>query len=387
MDDFEDFLEDAAHYPGGHAAGIAFPRSTADVVDVLAGARAVLPIGAQSSLTGGATPMGELILTTSKMARIIDLGAEVRGAGHGTITVEPGVTVAALQERLAESGAWFPPAPTFTGACAGGIVATNAAGAATFKYGSIRDWVEALTVVLADGTVLDVSRGAQRAVQGRFVIDTSRGPVVIPVPTYAMPRVAKRSAGYHAEPDMDLIDLFIGSEGTLGVITRVTFRTVSPVPHVAFALIPCLSESQGLGLTNALRDGSMMTWRTRDPNGIDVSAIEMMDRRSLDIVREDGAGRRHDVAIPRQCELALLVQLEIGRYYPRNRVCADSGCVDGRGGLSARRLLPRPGRRRRPRGHGVGAAREQTPGRRSARRPRGRAIRRQPARRRGETFD
>ena len=159
-----DYLVDAAHFPGGHAAGIVFPRSTADVVDVLATSASVLPVGAQSSLTGGATPMGEVILATTKMARIVDVQP-------GRITVEPGVTVAAMQERLDRGGAWFPPVPTFTGACAGGIVATNAAGAATFKYGSTRDWVEALTVVLADGTVLELERGseprARRTVRAR----------------------------------------------------------------------------------------------------------------------------------------------------------------------------------------------------------------------------
>ncbi len=154
----DDWLVDAANYPGGHAAGLVFPRTTADVVDILASSATVLAVGAQSSLTGGATPMGEVILATTKMNGIVDVRP-------GRITVEPGVTVAAMQERLGEAGAWFPPAPTFTGACAGGIVATNAAGAATFKYGSTRDWVEALTVVLADGTVLELERGARHAVQ------------------------------------------------------------------------------------------------------------------------------------------------------------------------------------------------------------------------------
>ena len=125
-------------------------------------------------------------------------------------------------------GAWFPPAPTFTGACAGGIVSTNAAGAATFKYGSTRDWVDGLTVVLADGTVLDVRRGEHLAVRGRFTLDTRSGRITVPRPVVCMPAVPKRSAGYYAAPGMDLIDLFIGSEGTLGVITQVTFRIVSP---------------------------------------------------------------------------------------------------------------------------------------------------------------
>jgi D-lactate dehydrogenase (cytochrome) len=309
--DCRDYLDDAAHFPGGHAAGVVFPRTTDDVVEILATSSSVLAIGAQSSLTGGATPMGELILATTRMARIVDVGP-------GRITVQPGVTVAAMQERLAASGAWFPPAPTFTGACAGGIVATNAAGAATFKYGSTRNWVEALTVVLADGTVLELQRGTSCACGGQdgrdaeqLTIDTRHGRVRVPVPTYSMPRVAKRSAGYHAASGMDLIDLFVGSEGTLGVITQITFRTLSPAPKFALALVPCSSEHQGLALAKALRDASKTTWTTRDSAGIDVSAIEHLDERSLQIVRDDGADARCNVTVPRGTSLALLVQLEL----------------------------------------------------------------------------
>ena len=101
-----------------------------------------------------------------------------------------------MQDALARAGAWFPPAPTFTGAFAGGIVATNAAGAATFRHGAVRPWVQALTVVLADGSdvVAALKRGERRA---------SRRSAVVPVPTYRMPDVAKVSAGYYAAPDMD----------------------------------------------------------------------------------------------------------------------------------------------------------------------------------------
>jgi D-lactate dehydrogenase (cytochrome) len=297
------YLEDAAHFPGGHAAGVVFPRTEGDVADVLRSARTVLPIGAQSSLTGGATPMGELILSTSKMS-----GIEI---APGRIVVGAGVTVAAMQERLAHAGAWFPPVPTFTGACAGGIVATNAAGAATFKYGSVRRWVAGLTVVLADGTVLDVRRGQYLASQRRFEIETRSGSVAFAAPSYRMPDVAKCSAGYYAAPDMDLIDLFIGSEGTLGIITRVTFRTVTPAPNVVLALVPCPDEASAIALTGRLRDASIGTWRDRSASGIDAAAIEHIDQRSLEIVREDGADRRNNVVIPEASRIALLVQLEL----------------------------------------------------------------------------
>jgi D-lactate dehydrogenase (cytochrome) len=306
------FLEDAAHFPGGHAAGVVFPRDAQEVADALASCEAVLPIGAQSSLTGGATPMGETILATSKMTRVLE-------QDDSRIRVQAGVTVQALQEHLARSGAWFPPAPTFTGACAGGIVATNAAGAATFKYGTVRDWVEALTVVLSDGTILEIRRGEHVANGRQLRVPARTGEVAVAVPSYAMPRVPKRSAGYHAEAGMDLVDLFIGSEGTLGVIVDVTFRILAPAPAGALALVPCASETQGLRLADAIRRASRETWRTRDPNGIDAAAIEHLDRRSIEIVREDGAGAKHDVAFPPGAELALLVQLELPRDTTQER--------------------------------------------------------------------
>jgi D-lactate dehydrogenase (cytochrome) len=309
--DYQPFLTDSAHFAGGHAAGMVFARSVETVVEAVLSNRSVLPIGAQSSLTGGATPMGETILSTARMNRVLDVGRE-------RITVESGVTVDAMQQALAAVGGWFPPAPTFTGATAGGIVATNAAGAATFKYGTTRDWVEALTVVLADGTVLDLARGGQRADDIRVVVQTRSGERIVSVPAYEMPKTAKRSAGYHAERDMDIIDLFIGSEGTLGIVTRVTFRALAPTPTVAVAFVPCPTERAGIDLVSRLRTASLATRRDRDELGIDVSAIEHMDRRSIRILEEDGVARRHNLSIPPATEMILLVQLELPRATPES---------------------------------------------------------------------
>src|SRR6476620_6532867 len=148
-------LEDAAHFPGGHANGLIAATCEADIDQALAGAAPVLPIGAQSSLTGGATPMGEVVLATNRLNRILDIGAD-------TVRVESGVALTDLDQALRRAGRYYPPVPTFLGATVGGTIATNAAGAATFKYGTTRDWVTALTVVLPCGEVVDLERSHSR---------------------------------------------------------------------------------------------------------------------------------------------------------------------------------------------------------------------------------
>ncbi len=298
-------LEDAAHYPGGRAAGVARPTTEADVAALVAGASRVLPIGAQSSLTGGATPMGDLVLDLQRFDRILSIRGD-------EVVVQPGVPIGVLEAALARDDRFYPPAPTFDGACAGGVVATNAAGAATFKYGTTRDRVRRLTVVLATGEVLDLTRGETTAHHGGyFEVVTREGVIRVPVPTYRMPDVPKCSAGYFAASGMDLVDLFVGSEGTLGIVTEMTFALVTPAPRVALVWIPLPNEAAAVALAGTLRTAAREAWRGGTAHGVDVAAIEHLDARSLAIVREDGAARRHQVSAPASARAALLVQVEL----------------------------------------------------------------------------
>ncbi len=297
-------LEDAAHFAGGRADAIARPRTEADVAALLSGARHVLPIGAQSSVTGGATPSGGLLISMDKLNTIED-------CGDGRVRAGAGVPLQMLQDVLRERGRWFPPVPTFMGAFVGGVVATNAAGAATFKYGATRAWVDGLTVVLPCGHVVDIERGQVRADRDRgFRIRCGHGERLFRPPSYVMPEVPKCSAGYFAAPDMDLIDLFIGSEGTLGAIASATLRT-APLPTASIlALVPVQDDTTGLALVADLRESSRRTWTACDANGIDVAAIEHLDRRCLELLREDGVDRANDVSVPGDTALLLLVRLE-----------------------------------------------------------------------------
>jgi D-lactate dehydrogenase (cytochrome) len=298
------YLEDAAHYPGGRAAGVVRPRTVNEVSGAVRSAASVLPVGARSSLTGGATPAGDLVISTERLTDIrVTADRVVAGAG---------VALHTLQEALGPHGLWLPPVPTYLGASVGGAISTNAAGAATFKYGPIRGWVDALTVVLATGDVLELTRGRVTASEaGTFVVTTSEGDREIVLPPIRMPDVPKRSAGYHVAPGMDLIDLFIGAEGTLGVVVEAVLRVQRRPAGVCWLMAPLASETAAIALAGALRDASHATWRDADPHGLDVAAIEHIDRRSLDVVREDGVVRRLGLELPASTDVVLLAQLEL----------------------------------------------------------------------------
>ena len=284
-------MRDAAHFPGGYADAVARPDSEAGVAALLTTHSPVLIAGAQSSLTGGATPHGGIVISTQKL-----LGIERVDADH--VRVGAGVPLIALQGSLDQWGAWFPPVPTFMGAFAGGVVATNAAGAATFRYGTTRAWVDGLTCVMTCGCALDIVRGATRA-DPDFEIACAHGTRTVTPGRYRMPDVPKVSAGYFAAPGMDLIDLFIGSEGTLAVITSVTFRVLPVKPRQALALLTLPDEADALRLAGELRA----------MHG--VAAIEHLDRRCVQIVREDGEDVKHDISLPPDAAILLVVQLEL----------------------------------------------------------------------------
>ncbi len=299
------YLVDAARFPGGHCPAVAFPADEAQIAALLRQHSRILCSGARSSLTGGATPRGELVLSTDAMHQIVAWGVD-------SVTLQPGVVLRDLQHQAATRSLRFPAAPTHDGATIGGMVTTNAAGAATFKYGSTRPWVRGLSIVLADGDVLDLRRGRHFfGADDTFVLHRIDGTTTRLVrPAIRMPDVAKLSAGYFSAPGMDLIDLFIGSEGTLGVISAIELGLVATTGGGCLACVFPEDEARALTVVDELREAALRTRSSGDGGGLDVAAIEYLDERSMDIVRQDAVAARLGMPMPDTARTALLLQLE-----------------------------------------------------------------------------
>jgi D-lactate dehydrogenase (cytochrome) len=205
--------------------------------------------------------------------------------------VAPGVTLAALKAALERLDLWYPPHPGELRATLGGNVAANASGSRAFSFGATREYVESLRVVLADGDVLDLRRGREKVSGGRFSVRTESGRGIKGrVPGYALP-VIKNAAGLFAFPEMDLIDLFIGSEGILGAFSEIGLRFL---PRRTFRLDTLLfrSEAEALACADALRPLRADRRRYPDPAGDGVVSLEFFDGASLQLARDAG------VAVP-----------------------------------------------------------------------------------------
>lgn len=328
-------LQDASHFPGGHAIGVVRPRSEEEVAAALREAYArgvpVLPIGAQSSLTGGAVPMGDLVISLQELNGIgkIDTGvASGTGASlnsSATVWVGPGARLKELKELVELKGWEYPPAPTYQLACVGGTVATNAAGAATYKYGTTRKWVRGLRVLTVDGYLLELERGDHTVeAGGTFEIALPNGELRrVPAPKWTAPGVKKTSMGYHSAPSIDLIDLFIGSEGTLGVITAVKLALMRPPPAVLSCLVFMRDEAEGKELATALRQASEYKRSGRAGSAIDVRAMEHMDAASLELVRTRGLDFKLKIPLPKEAKFALFFEVELAEKTSGKQVLAD----------------------------------------------------------------
>jgi D-lactate dehydrogenase (cytochrome) len=230
---------------------IVFPSSTGEVSEIMKIChRRKVPVTGYSggtSLEGHYTPTcGGICIDFSRMDKIIQLHTK-----DLDVVVQPALGWEILNEELAKWNLFFPPDPG-PGAQIGGMVATGCSGTNAYRYGTMRDWVLSLTVVLADGTVIKTRQ-----------------------------RPRKSSAGY------DLTKLFIGSEGTLGLITEAVLK-VTPLPHttsVAVASFPSIRSAADC-VSQIVADG------------VQAAAIELLDDRQMYCINKSKISHRSWAELP-----------------------------------------------------------------------------------------
>ncbi len=250
-------IQDASGFSGA-ADRVFQPRDEPAVVEILRDANASLtPVtigGAWTGLTGGSVPDGGWVLDLRSMNSLSILG--------GRAITGPGALLRDVQTAAAREGLIYGPDPTENTSSIGGNIANNSSGSRSFRYGDTRGNVLALRVALMDGTVRNFERGQ--------AIDFE-------VPAIPLPRTTKHSAGYRLAPGMDWVDLFIGSEGTLGVITRAELKLLSAPADYFSGVIFFDDDSRALEAVEA--------WRAVER----LNMLEYMDANSLRVMDLDAA--------------------------------------------------------------------------------------------------
>ena len=285
QDQIQNYLFDASNTKG-YCDEVFFPENENEVKEVFkSNSENKTPVtisGNRTGLTGAAVPYGGVVISTEKLNKIIKLSDNL-------VIVEPGVILSDFQKYLNEKGFFYPPDPTETSCFIGGTVATNASGARTFKYGATRNFVQSLEIILTNGNKINLDRGKTFAKDNQLELKDESGKIYnINVPDIKMPST-KNAAGYFCKPNMDAIDLFIGSEGTLGTITKIGLKIHHTPETIVSSVVFFNAEKDALEFVNearlkSRRVRSLSTFAAKessDENSINALALEYFDENAL----------------------------------------------------------------------------------------------------------
>ncbi len=291
-DEIAPYLNDTSGLHDAHCEAVYCPERIEEIAEVLAEARrrgsGVTVSGAHTATTGAALPYGGLILSTERLDRLGPVKELQEGAGReARVEVEAGVRLAQVQRTAADAGWLYPPDPGESKATLGGNLSTHAAGKHGFHYGPSRTWVAGLTVILADGERLELTRGACVADADALLhLETASGRCIdVPLPRRPPPPV-KHAAGYLGGAGRDAVDLFIGAEGTLGVIAGATLR-LAPAPETTLSgLLFFPDEERCWQAVVAIRERTRATTAPIDRRW-GTTILEYLDPHAVDLLRPE----------------------------------------------------------------------------------------------------
>jgi len=283
---------------------ISLPADTADLTQLIRWAAehrvALVPRGAGSAMGGGNVGEGVVVDLTRTSDRRLDVDPTIRRA-----VTSSSVTLGELNAAAARHGLRLPPDPSSgRWATVGGMVSTNAAGARSVRYGSVRPWVEGLMMVTADGETVQLRRGGTISASGRSEALTRFNRDAAPaihesaaLIAARFPKTRKNSSGYALDAYLasgDVLELIIGAEGTLGIVFEIEWRLDHIPPFRAGLRVHLASLDRLSDVVNAL-------------NRCEPSALELLDRTFLDLVGAGTWGGSSGGFVP---EAILLVELE-----------------------------------------------------------------------------
>lgn len=276
---------------------VVYPRTTNDIRKVarfawqLAEKGHVMPItprGSGTDQTGAAIGKGIVMVFPTHLNKILELDTQQK-----LVRVQPGLNFKSLQETLHTHGLFLPPFPaSYTYSTVGGAIANNAAGELSYKYGPMTEWVDRLEVVLANGEIIQTGRIGKKDVEKKKGLSTLEGELYRVIDgllnEYAQPidtyydnlRVSKDSVGYdlrdikRRDGSIDLTSLFVGSQGTLGIITEAILRATPYNPHTTLLV----------GAFNSVEDVTAVVDEFQD---LGPSALEMIDKNLIQFAEQE----------------------------------------------------------------------------------------------------
>jgi FAD/FMN-containing dehydrogenase len=299
---------------------VVYPRSESDVRKTarftwqLAERGRIIPMTARGSgtdQTGAAIGNGIMLVFPAHMNRILELDTKAN-----IVAVEPGINFGKLQQTLHTHGRFLPPYPASVEySTIGGAIANNSSGEKTIKYGDMRAFVHSLRVVLANGEVIETGRLGKRELSKKLGLATFEGEIYRSVDTLIEEQrllisnmgrnISKNNAGYDLldikrdDGSFDLTPLFVGSQGTLGIITEASLGTEEHNPQTLLMMASFETIEHAIGAIIELRN------LTDSP-----SAIELIDARLLEQVYKLNPNQLKEVLMPPFPAIVLLVEFD-----------------------------------------------------------------------------
>lgn len=285
LDEIKNYLNDASNFRG-FCDAVYFPEDKYDIKEIIREANStntkVTIAGNGTGLAGARVPLGGIVISTERLNKIIEINDEENYA-----IIQPGITINNLKNELNNFNLFYPPDPTEQNCFIGGNVATNASGARTFKYGPTRNFIEELEIILPSGDEINLKRGREKVQDYLLRIKINENKELFTqVPKINMPNT-KNASGYYCKKDMDALELFIGSEGTLGIVTQIKIKLLKNIENYFSAIIFFNKEEDGLNFVIEARTLSQNKNSSQSNKLINASAIEFFDYNSLQFIGRD----------------------------------------------------------------------------------------------------